>query len=261
MTRASRSESAQSPELAHVAAVRGFNRFYTRQIGILDRGYLQSPFSLAEARVLYELCYRPTPPSATALSRDLGIDPGYLSRILADFGERRLVKRVTSPDDARRSLLSLSSKGRKVFAELDRRSSREVRALIEKLPRGKRRSVVDAMRTIQSGLAPDLTPQTPNITPEAFAIRTHRPGDMGWVVHRHGALYAQEYGWDERFEALVARICADFLDRPSCGYYSWSRRRAALASAAGWSGPRAISPPPGASTRAPDSPWCTQTPA
>ena len=199
--------AASTRESPHVTAVRGFNRFYTRQIGILDRGYLQSPFSLAEARVLYELCYRSTAPSATELSRDLGIDPGYLSRILAGFGKRGLVKRVTSADDARRSVLSLSPRGRKVFAELDRRSSREVRALVDKLPLARRRSVVDAMRTIQSGLDPAR-----GAAPATFTVRTHRPGDMGWVVHRHGALYAQEYGWDERFEALVARICADFID-------------------------------------------------
>jgi len=193
-------------ENPQVAAVRGFNRFYTRQIGVLNRGYLASPFSLAEARVLYELRYRETPPSASELSQDLGIDPGYLSRMLRDFGHRGFVRRETSRGDARRSLLSLTPKGRKVFAELDRRSSREVRALVEKLPAGKRRSVVDAMRTIQSGFG------APTVDKATFTIRTHRPGDMGWVVHRHGALYSEEYGWDERFEALVARICADFID-------------------------------------------------
>ena len=190
----------------HVSAIRGFNRFYTRQIGILDRGYLQSPFSLAEARVLYELCYRPAAPTATQLSQELRIDAGYLSRILRDFANRGLIKRTTSPDDARSTLLALTAKGRKVFGELDRRSSHEARALVERLPAPRRRSVLDAMRTIQHGFGEQPATDT------VFTIRTHRPGDMGWVIHRHGALYAQEYGWDERFEALVARICADFID-------------------------------------------------
>jgi DNA-binding MarR family transcriptional regulator/GNAT superfamily N-acetyltransferase len=191
----------------HVAAVRGFNRFYTSQIGILDRGYLHSPFSLAEARVLYELANREEKPTATDLSRDLRIDAGYLSRMLRGFGKRGLVRQETSSDDGRRSHLSLTTKGRKSFAQLDRRSDSEVRALVEQLPPTRRKQLVSSMQAIQTALGqeplPDKTP---------FTIRTHRPGDMGWVIHRHGALYAQEYGWDERFEALVARICADFID-------------------------------------------------
>src|SRR6185503_15345889 len=191
----------------HVAAVRGFNRFYTQQIGVLDRGYLRSPFSLAEARVLYELCYRPEPPTATLLTKELRMDAGYLSRILRGFSKRGLIKRTAAPGDGRSALLSLSARGRKVFADLDRRSSQDVRALVDKLPPPKRRTVVEAMRAIQSGLA-----SAPAADAPTFTVRTHRPGDMGWVIHRHGALYAQEYGWDERFEALVARICADFID-------------------------------------------------
>jgi DNA-binding MarR family transcriptional regulator/GNAT superfamily N-acetyltransferase len=191
----------------HVAAVRGFNRFYTSQIGILDRGYLHSPFSLAEARVLYELAKRDQPPTATDLSRDLRIDAGYLSRILRGFGKRGLVKQETSPDDGRRSHLSLTAKGRKSFGQLDRRSDSEVRALVHQLPAARRRHVVDSMRAIQTAFG-----QEPPLDKKPFTIRTHRPGDMGWVIHRHGALYAQEYGWDERFEALVAHICADFID-------------------------------------------------
>jgi len=191
----------------HVAAVRGFNRFYTSQIGILDRGYLHSPFSLAEARVLYELANRDQPPSATELSRDLRIDPGYLSRILRGFTKRGLVKQETSSDDGRRSHLSLSAKGRKSFAQLDRRSNSEVRALVHQIPTTRRRQLVESMRAIQTAFG-----QEPRLDKTPFTIRTHRPGDMGWVIHRHGALYAQEYGWDERFEALVAHICADFID-------------------------------------------------
>ena len=192
-----------------VAAVREFNRFYTRQLGIFDR-YLDSPFSLAEARVLYELRYRDQPPTASDLARDLGMDPGYLSRMLRGFARRGLVARTTSEHDARRAHLSLTKKGRATFDPLDRRSSQEVRTLIDALPGERRRQVVDAMRTVRESLAPE--PTTHDQRPATFAVRTHRPGDIGWVTHRHGVLYAQEYGWDERFEALVARICADFID-------------------------------------------------
>ena len=191
----------------HVAAVRGFNRFYTSQIGILDRGYLHTPFSLAEARVLYELGSRAKRPTATELARELRLDAGYLSRILRGFGKRGLVKQETSRDDARRSHLSLTPKGRKSFAQLDRRSNSEVRALVEQLPQPRRRQLVDSMRSIQTALG-----REPALDQAPFTIRTHRPGDIGWVTYRHGLLYAQEYGWDERFEALVARICADFID-------------------------------------------------
>ena len=199
-----------------VAAVREFNRFYTRQLGILDR-YLDSPFSLAEARVLYELRYREQAPTASDLARDLGLDPGYLSRILRGFARRGLISKETPDHDARRAHLRLTKKGRDTFAPLDSRSSHEVRALIGTLPPPRRRAVVDAMRAIQEFLGASsnqrdrssdvATPGSPQ-----FVIRTHRPGDMGWVTHRHGVLYSQEYGWDERFEALVARICADFVD-------------------------------------------------
>lgn len=191
----------------HVAAVRGFNRFYTSQIGILDRGYLHTPFSLAEARVLYELGSRTQRPTATELARDLRLDPGYLSRILRGFGKRGLVKQETAAEDARRSHLSLTPKGRKSFAQLDRRSNSDVRALVAQLPAPRRRQLVDSMRAIQSALG-----QEPALDATPFTIRTHRPGDMGWVTYRHGVLYAREYGWDERFESLVARICADFID-------------------------------------------------
>src|SRR6185503_7813524 len=194
-----------------VAAVREFNRFYTRQLGILDR-YLDSPFSLAEARVLYELRYRPDAPTASDLARDLGMDPGYLSRMLRGFARRGLIARETPSHDARRAHLSLTKKGRATFDPLDRRSSAEVRALIDRLPPDNRRSVIDAMGAIQRTLGAPERSRLPAPGSQPFIVRTHRPGDMGWVTHRHGVLYAQEYGWDERFDALVARICADFID-------------------------------------------------
>jgi DNA-binding MarR family transcriptional regulator/GNAT superfamily N-acetyltransferase len=200
----------------HVGAIRRFNRWYTRRIGVLDRGWAGSDFSLAETRVLYEICHRPAPPLASELAEDLGLDPGYLSRMLRAFAQRGLVKRVTSPEDARRGPLSLTAKGRKVFGAIDRKTSKDVGALVEHLPAGRRRSVIDAMRTIESSLGQPSNSRsfaalrmTEN---EPFTIRTHRAGDMGWIIHRHGILYVQEYGWDNTFEALVARICADFID-------------------------------------------------
>jgi DNA-binding MarR family transcriptional regulator/N-acetylglutamate synthase-like GNAT family acetyltransferase len=194
-----------------VAEVRRFNRFYTRLIGALDRGYLHSSFSLAEARVLYEIANRMEHPTATDLTRDLGLDPGYLSRILRSFERRGLVARETARDDARRSYLSLTAGGRREFTRLDRRSSADVRGFISRLPMPVLREMLHAMSSIQSALGDTAAAQQPDAG-AGFTLRTHRPGDMGWVIHRHAALYAQEYGFDARFEGLVARICADFID-------------------------------------------------
>jgi DNA-binding MarR family transcriptional regulator/N-acetylglutamate synthase-like GNAT family acetyltransferase len=187
-----------------VAAVRAFNRFYTRRIGVLQEGLLHSPFSLAEARVLYELAQR-VGPTASELGQALDLDAGYLSRILAGFAARGLVGRRPSPSDSRRSLLQLTAKGRKAFAALDRRSQDETGALLATLAADEQDRFVGALRTIERllGGAPAAAP---------YVLRPHRPGDIGWVVHRHGVLYAQEYGWDERFEALVAGIAAKFVE-------------------------------------------------
>jgi DNA-binding MarR family transcriptional regulator/N-acetylglutamate synthase-like GNAT family acetyltransferase len=194
-----------------VAEVRRFNRFYTRLIGALDRGYLHSSFSLAEARVLYEIANRIEHPTATDLTRDLGLDPGYLSRILRGFERRGLVARKTARDDGRRSHLSLTTGGRREFARLDRRSSADVRAFVSRLPLTVRHEMLHAMRSIQTALGDPAADQQPAAAAQ-FTLRTHRPGDMGWVIHRHAAVYAQEYGFDAQFEALVAKICADFID-------------------------------------------------
>jgi DNA-binding MarR family transcriptional regulator/GNAT superfamily N-acetyltransferase len=187
-----------------VAAVRSFNRFYTRQIGILREGLLQSPFSLTEVRVLYEIAHRKQP-TATDLCKELGLDPGYLSRILRAFGKRGLVSRSTSPADGRQSLLHLSARGKRTFAALDSRQSQEVKELLRTIPAGDQARLVQAMRAIEALLGAPPASNTP------FILRSHRPGDMGWVVHRHGVLYAQEYGYDEHFEALVAEIAAKFI--------------------------------------------------
>jgi DNA-binding MarR family transcriptional regulator/GNAT superfamily N-acetyltransferase len=190
-----------------VAAVRHFSRFYTRRIGVLQEGLLQSPFSLAEARVLYELAHRENP-AASTLAKDLGLDAGYLSRILKGLGNQGLVRRARSDADGRQSVLSLNAKGRRTFAALDAQSSEEVRAMAAKLMPADRGQLAGAMQTIErllGGGAPDTQPAVP------YVLRPHQPGDMGWVAHRHGILYAQEYGWDETFEALVAEITAKFI--------------------------------------------------
>jgi DNA-binding MarR family transcriptional regulator/GNAT superfamily N-acetyltransferase len=196
--------------MAHLAeprvdVVRRFNRFYTRRIGALRAGLLDSPFSLAEARVLYELAHRERP-NAAGLAKDLGLDAGYLSRLLRGLERRRLIRRERSESDGRQSLLSLTAEGHRTFATLDTRSSAEVRAILAKLSDPGQRRLVEAMRDVERLLDGAPEPKVP------YLLRPHRPGDMGWVVHRHGALYAQEYGWDERFEALVASIVAKFID-------------------------------------------------
>lgn len=187
-----------------VAAVRRFNRFYTSRIGVLH--YLGGEFSLAEVRVLYELAHRVDPPTATELCRELGVDAGYLSRLLRGFERRRLITRRRSSVDGRRSHVALTAAGRAAFAPLGARSHDEVVALLTPLAEADQQRLVEAMHTIEGVLGGD--DRTP-----PFTLRPHRPGDMGWVVQRHGALYAEEFGWDERFEALVATIVARFIER------------------------------------------------
>ncbi len=195
------------PERAQrIDAVRGFNRFYTQKIGVLEEGLLESPFSLAEARVLYELARREAP-SAAALCRDLGLDAGYLSRILRRFEERRLLARAASSEDRRQSLLALTKAGHDAFAALDRASRQTVGAMLASLETGDEARLVAAMAAIERLLGA----QQPAVAPDL--LRPHRIGDMGWIVERHGALYAQEYGWDASFEALVAEITAKFIRR------------------------------------------------
>ena len=187
-----------------IECVRVFNRFYTQRIGILEDGYLRSPFSLAQARVLYELAHR-NEPAAGELARDLALDPGYVSRILRGFERGGLIERRPSPRDGRQRLLTLTAHGREVFSPLEEASRAQVSEMLGALSEGKQRRLTAAMREVQELLDDGADPVVP------YLLRPHRPGDMGWVVQRHGVLYAQEYGWDETFEGLVAEIVAAFI--------------------------------------------------
>jgi DNA-binding MarR family transcriptional regulator/GNAT superfamily N-acetyltransferase len=192
-----------------VAAVRRFNRFYTRQIGVLRKNFLDSPYSLGEARVLYEMA-RDHSPTASDIARSLGLDAGYLSRVLRNFHKRRLIEKTTSPNDGRQSHLRLSVRGKKSFAPLEARSQRAAAAMLEKLAPADQARLVAAMDTIErllGGGANETTPQ------RSFILRPPRPGDFGWIVKRHAELYAQEYGWREPFEGLCAQIVADFVNK------------------------------------------------
>ncbi len=187
-----------------VAAIRRFNRFYTAKIGVLHEGLLESAFTLAEARVLYELAHREKP-TAVELCKDLGLDPGYLSRILRGFERRALLTKEPSSRDGRRNLLSLTPQGLAAFAPLDARSREEISALLGALSQSEQQRLAAAMQTIERLLG------MPSETKAPYLLRPHRPGDMGWIVHRQAVLYAEEYHWDEQFEALVAEIAAKFI--------------------------------------------------
>jgi DNA-binding MarR family transcriptional regulator/GNAT superfamily N-acetyltransferase len=191
-----------------IDAVRAFNRFYTREIGLLHERQLQSPFSLTEMRVLYELARRRAA-TAAELGRDLRLDPGYLSRMIRRFSAGRLVRRTPSPADGRESLLRLTRRGRAAFAPLDARARADVATLLARVSDPEQQQVVSAMQTIARALG---EMNEPPVAPAPYRLRGHQPGDMGWVIQRHGALYAREWGYNAAFEALVARICADFLD-------------------------------------------------
>ena len=189
----------------HVAAVRAFNRFYTQQIGVLHESLAKSPFSLTAARVLYELAHREES-TATELGDQLGLDPGYLSRILASFKRRGLVRPNPCPADGRQRILQLTKEGAEAFAALNLGSQNDVMHLLGGLAPPEQRQVVGAMQTIERLLG------TQAKSDASFILRPHQIGDIGWIVQRHGIIYAQEYGWNEQFEGLVAKIAADFLE-------------------------------------------------
>lgn len=185
-----------------IAAVRRFNRFYTQKIGVLGEGWLHSPFTLTEARVLYEVAHR-TDPTATELARDLGLDAGYLSRILASFEKKKLLKRTPSESDGRRYHLSLTEKGRKTFAPLEESTRRDVAALLDAMPPGQRQRLVQAMVAIEAAMASAAEP-------DGCILRAPKPGDITLVISRQARLYAEEYGWNDEFEVMAGEIALKF---------------------------------------------------
>jgi DNA-binding MarR family transcriptional regulator/GNAT superfamily N-acetyltransferase len=189
---------------SQIAAIRRFNRFYTRRIGVLGDHIYQSSYSLPEVRVIYEVAQHDRA-TATLLTRELGMDPGYLSRILRNLERRGLMVRTRSPSDARQVHLSLTAKGKKTFTQVDAGSDREVAELLEPLDEPARRRLIGALATIENLLGESKEERKP-----AVIIRQHQPGDLGWIVAQHGILYDREYGWDETFEALVAEIVGKF---------------------------------------------------
>lgn len=194
----------QTNSLERVEAVRRFNRFYTRQIGVLHEEILKSPFSLTEARVLYELAQQEKT-TATEIANELSLDAGYLSRVLQGFKKRGLLDKQPSKKDGRQSDLWLTEQGQNTFALLSLRSRQEIEAMLNKLSTADQNRLVKAMHVIEGLLDIQQTCKVP------YLLRPHQPGDMGWVVHRHGVLYAEEYGWNEEFEAMVAGIVAQFI--------------------------------------------------
>src|SRR3989442_8625215 len=208
---------AATPFPQRVAAVRRFNRFYTKQIGLLHEYLLRSPFSLTEARVLYELAHHATT-TATQLGKELGVDAGYVSRMLRRLQVRGLLDRKPSQSEGRQSVLSLMPRGREAFAQLNRDSHHDIGAVLRTLPQPEQQRLVAAMNAIEGLLGPGSEHAAP------YVLRRPRPGDMGWVIQRHGALYAREYGWGEEFEALVADIVAKFI-----GHHDPKRERCWIA--------------------------------
>jgi DNA-binding MarR family transcriptional regulator/GNAT superfamily N-acetyltransferase len=194
--------AAEAQGTDRVAALRAFNRFYTARIGVLRDGLLRTPHSLTEARVLYELGQRDVTEVAD-LRREMDIDAGFLSRLLARLQSAGLVARERSTDDARRQRIRLTAEGAAAFAELDRRSADEIGAVLDALSEDDQQRLVAAMATVHEVLT--------HAPPSAgFVLRGPRPGDLGWIVQAHGRLYAEQYGWDDSFEALVAGIVADY---------------------------------------------------
>jgi len=192
--------------MGRVEAIRRFNRFYTRKIGVLQEGFLGSAYSLTQGRVLYELAHREKP-TAAVVGTELGLDAGYVSRILRGFKKDGLIRAERSQADGRETLLSLTARGQEVIATLDRRSNEDVSARLRGVSEADQRRLVAAMAEVESVLAPRA------VASEPYILRPHQPGDMGWVVSRQGLLYAQEYGWDEQYEALAAKIAANFIEK------------------------------------------------
>lgn len=199
---------AHADRKARIDTVRHFNRFYTRAIGVLQEGWLNSPFSLTEARVLYELAHREKP-TATEVCHSLQLDAGYLSRILGTFEKKGLIEKTRSANDGRQTLLALTRAGRQQFAPLEHGTIQEVGNMLEKVSENEQQQLTGAMHTILRILGTE--PKEDSGAKVSYLLRPHQSGDIGWVVHRQGVLYAQEYGYDEQFEAFAAEIVAKFI--------------------------------------------------
>lgn len=212
-----RSNQVSIPNQAAIDAVRRFNRFYTRQIGLLQQGLHSTPFSLTEVRLLYEIAHREGV-TATELSSDLSLDAGYLSRMLAKFEKRGWIQRKRSPGDRRQTFVTVTRKGSATLAPLEERSNEQVQEILSRISPANQGSLLEAMKQMEAILS--LEPKGA----EPYLLRSHQPGDMGWVVFRHGVLYSQEYHYDEHFEALVAEIVAEFIQR-----FDWKCERCWIA--------------------------------
>jgi DNA-binding MarR family transcriptional regulator/GNAT superfamily N-acetyltransferase len=193
-----------------IAAVRGFSRFYTRQLGLLDEGLLQSSFQLTEARILYELAYG-NALTATQLCRDLGLDAGYLSRILKSFEARGLITRSAALHDGRQSVIGLTNAGRAAFAPLDQASQQQVLAMIGRMTPEQLAELIKAMQTVEHLIRGETPKRTPCIPRTPYILRPPRLGDIGWIIHRQAVLYNLEYDWDQEFEVLLAEIFAEMM--------------------------------------------------
>jgi DNA-binding MarR family transcriptional regulator/N-acetylglutamate synthase-like GNAT family acetyltransferase len=206
-----------SSPLATAASVRQFNRFYTRRMGLLNPGLLESPFSLAEVRVLYEVAHLPQP-TATTISDTLKLDPGYLSRLLRGLRQRGLLTARAAPGDRRRRWPTLTGRGRKPFQLLNARATAEIAEMLQGLSRAEQHDLLASLGTVRTLLG-DVEPS--GAEGPVIALRAPEPGDLGWVIQRHGELYAEEYGWNADFEHLVARIVGEFAATESPGQRCW----------------------------------------
>ena len=232
MNSAGQAEDAQDT-YARIGAVRRFNRFYTRQIGVLRKTYLDSPYSLGEMRVLYEIAHGEAV-TAKDIGRALDLDAGYLSRVLRNFERRGLITRKASEKDARQSNLALTARGRQAFDPAEERSQRDVADMLDKLPPPDQSHLVSAMQTIEKLLGAPTPGAAGN---PVYTLRAPRFGDFGWIISRHAVLYAQEYGWGEPFEGLCAQIVADFVNNydPSSSVAGSPRGMAKMSVASCWS--------------------------
>jgi DNA-binding MarR family transcriptional regulator/GNAT superfamily N-acetyltransferase len=203
-----------------IDSIRRFNRFYTRQIGVLNAGFLDSPYSLTEVRILYELSSGSSS-TVTELSRNLGIDLGYVSRIVSAFTRKGLITRKKSSRDGRAMTVTLSTKGRSVFRDLDRRQQQQIELLLKPVSPADQQTLLGALDSVEHLLGGHDSPRA-----NAVTLRDRRPGDIGWIIHRQAVLYHQEYGWSEQYEAVISEILARFIQNfdPKCER-SWIAER------------------------------------